>query len=121
MTCTTARRKPTRNYYPHVGNVVEFDDRFQLSIAIPGYAKEDVEITIEDDRLSIKSKKEQSTKSTNYRLREWNYDEFEKHFKLADTIDQSKVEATFAQGVLEITLRKKEEAIPQPPKSITIQ
>lgn len=152
MNCnTTARRRPNAAYYPHVGNlinelfntavgdvvqktdkkrftnpatnVIEYDNRYELMLTLPGYSKEDVSITIEDERLTVKSIKteEESDQSLNYRLREWNYGGVEKHFKLSDTIDTASVEAIFEQGILKITLAKKEEAIPQPPKSITIK
>ena len=149
MNCTTAKRKPNQTHYPHLGNiineffntavgdvilkseakyftnpatnVVEFDDRYELALALPGYDKDSVAITIEDDRLSITGKSSEDDKQHKYRLREWNNKGFSKHFKLADTIDQTLIEAAFEQGILSIVLKKKEEAIPQPPKSITIK
>ena len=150
MTCTTDRkRKPNRIYYPHVGNlfteffntavgdvvsteerkkftnpatnVIEHDDRFELEMALPGFTKEDLEIKVVEGRLSIKAKEHQNKDESNYRLREWNYTGFAKHFRLSDDIDSSVVNANINQGVLHITLGKKKEAIPQPPKVIKIK
>ncbi len=150
MTCTTNRRtKPSRTYYPHVGNlfnelfntavgdivnnvegkkftnpatnVIEHDDRFELEVSLPGFSKEDIEIKMEDEKLTIKAKEQSTQETLNYRLREWNYKGFEKHYKISEMIDTTAITASFDQGVLNIILAKKKEAIPQPPKEIKIK
>lgn len=98
-------------------NVQETDEKFVLEMALPGLSKEDVSIQVKDDVLDISSKKEMDTES-NFRLREFNYGKFERKFRISDKIDQSKVDAQFVNGVLTLTLHKKEE---QAPKSIDIK
>ena len=102
-------------------NVIEYDDRYELQLALPGYVREDVQITVEEGLLKLNGQKEISEGKLNYRLREFNYSEFEKNFKLPESIDISNIEAAFELGILTITLRLKEEAIPQPPRKIIIK
>jgi HSP20 family protein len=101
-------------------NVVQYDDRLELFMAIPGFAKTDVDITIDNDTLTVKSTKEEAQEGT-YRLREFNYGGFTKSFKLPEYIDSANISAHFENGIIKITLNKKKEAVPQPPKKITIE
>ena len=89
-------------------------------MAIPGFAKTDVDITIDNDTLTVKSTKEEGQEGT-YRLREFNYGGFTKSFKLPEYIDSSNISAHFENGIIKIILNKKKEAVPQPPKKITIE
>lgn len=148
MNYTTRRPKATVRYTPNLGNifnellntavgdvvqktekrhftnpainVIENDDRFELQLAIPGYNKKNVTITVDNDILKVEGKDEVATDSK-FRLREFNYTGFAKSFRLPEDIDGQKIEAKFNNGVLSITLNKKEEAIPQPPKTIIIK
>lgn len=103
-------------------NVIEYEDRFVLSIALPGFSKDTIEIKIDDDVLSISDSQESKGKDepSNYRLREFNYSGFSKTYKLPEEADAVKITAGFEFGVLTILIPKKEEAIPQPPRKIAI-
>lgn len=98
-------------------NVQQKDDRFIFEMGLPGLSKKDVTINIENNILTVSSAKEMD-KETKYRLREFNYGKFERRFRISDKIDQEKIDAQFKNGVLIITLHKKEE---QTPKSIEIK
>lgn len=102
-------------------NVLSFDDRYVIELAIPGFAKEDVSITFEEDRLTVKSSLEKAENELNYRLREFNYTDFSKSFSIPETVESEGIQASFEAGILTITLNKKAEATPQPPKKITIK
>ncbi len=104
-------------------NVVEYEDRFILSIALPGFSKDTIEIKIDDDVLSINDSQKSKDKEqpSNYRLREFNYTGFSKTYKLPEEADAEQITASFEHGVLTISIPKKEEAIPQPPRKITIK
>jgi len=148
MICTTRSPRTQAVYFPHFGNLVneifntpvseavrnggrnvsspgvnvsENDDRFILELAVPGHAKKDISITVDNDIMTIKSNKSTDADAVDYRLREFNYAGFERTFVLPDSVDQSKVDAKFSNGVLSITLDKKEEAKPQPARTITIK
>ena len=116
-----AQKAERKNFTNPATNVINYDDRHVIELAIPGFAKKDVSITFEDDRLTVKSNREEAKGGLNYRLREFNYTDFTKSFKIPETVDSESIVASFESGILTITLNKKPEATPQPPKSITIK
>lgn len=104
-------------------NVVVFDDRYELQVALPGFSKEDIDLEVDNYVLKLAAKETEQTKAdtVNYRLREFNYTDFKKSFTLPETVDTAKIKAEFNNGILFITLPKKEEAIPQPSRKINIK
>ncbi len=102
-------------------NILEFDDHFEIHLAVPGQKKTDFEIGIEDDSLRIELKeKESSSKDVKFTKREFNYAPFLKSYKLSDIIDQGSIDASYTNGILIVNLSKKEEAKKQKPRAITI-
>lgn len=101
-------------------NVISYDDRTVLQVALPGFSKKEVNITIDQDTLTIEGTQDAEENTENYRLREFNYAGFNKSFKLPEDIDPDKIKANFKSGILKLELFKKEEAIPQPARSIDI-
>ena len=93
-------------------NVVESDEAYKLELAIPGFNKENVEVKLEADTLTIIGKAKEEEKELNYTRREFKYGEFEKAFTLPDTVDVSKINASFKDGILSFDLPKKEPAKP---------
>lgn len=106
-------------------NVVENPESFDLEIAAPGLSKEDFNINVEHNMLTIsaeKSSKEEETKEeNNYVRREFNYSMFKRSFQLPDTVDADKIEAGYDNGVLRLYLPKREEAKAKPTKTIEIK
>lgn len=105
-----ATDKPKRYTYPPA-NVIKDDNKYVLSIALPGVSKKDVNINIEKNKLTIKSNIEENTE-INYRLREFNYAKFERVFKLSDDADIDNISAKFEKGILSINIPAIEEAGP---------
>lgn len=101
-------------------NVREYVDKIELQIAVPGLSKEQVTITIDNDLLKVEAL-DSDQKNATYRLREFNYEGFTKNFRLPESIDPNSINARFESGILTLTLDKKKEAIPQPPRKIEIQ
>ena len=97
-------------------NVIENTDAFLIHMAIPGFSKEQIAINIKDGLLTIKNK-EDIKSDRKYRLKEFDYGSFKRTFRLADSIDINQTKAEMNQGVLSITLNKKEE---QKPRTIEI-
>lgn len=93
-------------------NIAETDGDFQIELAVPGLKKEDFKINIDKNVLSISAeKKNESTKEDKkYSKREYSYTSFVRSFTLPETIDQSKVDAAYSDGILKLTVAKKEEA-----------
>jgi len=102
--------KPKRYTYPPA-NVMKEENKYILSIALPGVNKKDVNINIEKNKLTIKSNVEENTE-TKYRLREFNYAKFERVFTLSDDADIDNISAKFEKGVLSITIPTIKEAGP---------
>ncbi|WP_421918768.1 Hsp20/alpha crystallin family protein [Marinifilum sp.] len=94
-------------------NVLEEEKYFLIEVSIPGFAKEDVKINIENDSLKISVEKKSEEKEKKYLRREFGASKFERSFKLADTIDQQKISAEVKDGILNITLPKNEEKKPE--------
>lgn len=100
--------------YPLV-DIKETKDDFIISAEVPGISKEDVKINISDDTLTIKGeKKEQKKEKDHNSLRiERSYGMFQRTFSLPTHVESEKVKAAYKDGVLTITLPKKEEVKPK--------
>ena len=102
--------------YPAV-NVKEYEDKFELHLAVPGYAKKDIDINVDGNTLTISSEKE-SFESEKFTMREFNYGKFRRQFNLPEDVDGEKIEAKFLNGVLTLEIPKMEEV---KPRKITIK
>lgn len=103
-------------------NVKETNDEFKLEIAAPGLKKEEFEIELDKNVLTISSENKASEESEkeNYTLKEFNYESFKRSFTLPKSIDNSKISADYADGVLQIKLPKREEEKIQPKRLIEV-
>ena len=103
-------------------NIKETNNDFILELAIPGMKKSDFIIDVENKILSISSEvtKEQEEKDEIYTRREFGYSSFKRTFTLPDSIESDKVKASYEDGILMVTLPKREEAKQKPPKRIEI-
>ena len=104
-------------------NIIEQDTQFLIELAAPGNKKEDFEIEIEDEILSISSssnKEDNTSEKETFTRHEFSYNSFRRSFTIPESVDVSSIEATYNEGVLLIKLLKLEEALPQPKKLIKI-
>lgn len=93
-------------------DIEEQPDRYTLHLELPGLKLEDIKITLEDNTLSIRGEKtrtEEQKNATYHRL-ERVYGTFERAFTLTHAVKSDKIEATYRDGVLEVTVPKAEEA-----------
>ena len=93
-------------------DVEETPESYKVHLELPGLRLEDIKITLEDNRLSIrgqKSRTEEQKGATYHRL-ERVYGTFERSFSLTHAVNSEKIEATYRDGVLEVTVPKAEEA-----------
>lgn len=104
-------------------NIKELDSQFEIELAVPGMNKDDFEIEVEDGVLSISStqEEEQVNEKGKFTRREFSYSSFRRSFTLPDSVDPTKIDATYKQGVLLVLLPKHKEAQPQPKKLIKIR
>src|SRR6266702_8863903 len=95
-------------------DIFEEPDAIRLVAEVPGVRPEDVKISVEDNLLTIRGMKEQvaENKAEKVHRYERTYGAFERSFTLAASIDPNKIKATYALGVLTITLPKAETAKP---------
>ena len=96
-------------------NIAENEDGYLLTAELPGVNKEDIDIDLKDNTLTLKGEKkaEKKEEKENYIRVERSYGKFKRSFYVSDDIDVSKVDANFKDGVLKIKLVKKEEAKPK--------
>jgi HSP20 family protein len=106
-------------------NIMETNDDFIVEVAAPGMKKEDFKIELNNNVLTIVSetKSESEEKSDdNYTRKEFSYSSFKRSFNLNNRIvDDGKIEATYIDGILKLTLPKKEEAKEKPARFIEIK
>ena len=104
-------------------NIKEHESQYEIELAIPGKKKKDFEIEMNEGILSISSTQEEDSKVENgtYTRREFSYDSFRRSFTIPDSVDPTKIDAHYSEGVLQITLPKRAEALPQPKKQIKIR
>lgn len=104
-------------------NITETDDNFDVEVAAPGMEKKDFKITLDGNLLTITSQKEHSeeVKKENYTRREFSYKSFQRSFELPkEVVDESRINARYENGLLHLTIPKKEEAKRKAPRMIEI-
>jgi HSP20 family protein len=103
------------NIVPNI-EISETDKAIEISAEMPGLERKDVEISIEDDALTIRGEKrvEEGEKDKNVQHSERSYGVFMRMLQLPPGIDPSSVQATMSNGVLKITIPKP--AKPEPKK-----
>jgi HSP20 family protein len=102
-------------------DVMEQKDRYILEMELPGRTENDVNIELENDNLVISSiknvskdsKENETKKEEKYLLRERSNADFTRKFIIPDNADYDGINATFKNGILTITVMKKENAEPK--------
>lgn len=106
-------------------NVKETENAFDIELAIPGFSKDEIEVSLENDILRVSARKEKETIEEDvegYTRKEFSYNSFERKIKVPNMVNQDKeVKATYNNGVLNLQLIKEEVAIEQPKKKIEIE
>lgn len=104
-------------------NVIEHEDDFQVEFAVPGFSKEDFEVSIEDDLLYISAENSQENMEDEdgYTRKEFSYANFRRILQLPKSVDTTKeIEAKYQNGILKLNLMKVEEAMKSHKKRIEI-
>jgi len=104
-------------------NIRETADNYEVEVAAPGMDKKDFKITLDGNLLTISSLKQQSSEETDdrYTRKEFSYQSFQRSFELPkDVVDQDNINARYENGLLHLSIPKKEEAKKQAPKMIEI-
>jgi len=93
-------------------DITESDKAYEITADLPGMAEKDIEVKLANGGLIVKGQRqeEKEEKKKDYYLQERRYGSFERCFRVPDGVDADKVEATFKNGVLTVTLPKTAEA-----------
>ncbi len=91
-------------------NIIETESAFRIELTAPGFEKKDFLINIENNQLkvSIDKEKEAVKKSEKFTRREFAYASFQRSFRLNKTVDNKNISAAYKNGILTISLTKKE-------------
>jgi HSP20 family protein len=94
-------------------NIKETEQAFHLEMSVPGFSKEDFKINLEKEILTVSYEKPEDEKSGEkdeqvYRLREFGHRNFCRSFSISESIDKDDIKAEYINGILVITLPKKE-------------
>lgn len=106
-------------------NVKETADEFHIEVAAPGMKRDDFRVELDNHVLTISSqvedKKEEADKHGRYTRREFSYQAFQRSFSLPESkVDGGKISAKYTDGILHVTVPKKEEAKVKPARQITV-
>lgn len=104
-------------------NIKENAKDYSIELAAPGLAKEDFKINLENDVLSVSAEKstEKEEQKDNYTRQEFQYNSFSRSFRLPESINPDKIDAKYENGLLKLTIPKKEEAAISNKKEIRLQ
>jgi HSP20 family protein len=84
-------------------NIAETENEFQIELAAPGLKKEDFKISVDKNVLNLSAANQAEKDETK------KYSSFERSFTLPESADQSKIDAEYVDGILKVTVAKKEE------------
>ena len=104
----------TGDWAPRV-DIAETDNEFTIKAEIPEVNKEDVKVTVDSGVLTIRGerKQEKEEKGKKFHRVERYYGSFTRSFTLPDNVDESKIEASFKDGMLNLQIPKTEAAKPK--------
>ena len=103
-------------------NIIEGKDDFRIEVAAPGLEKNDFNVNLENNVLTISSEKESKHEEDDDKVmrREFSYTSFKRSFTLPNTVDGEKISATHKEGILYISIPKREEAKVKPARQIAV-
>lgn len=104
-------------------NIRETADSYEVDVAAPGMTKDDFKLELDDNVLTIRSEKtnQNEEKEERYSRREFSYESFQRSFTLQkEVVDVEKIHAKYENGLLHLSIPKKEEVKQKPPRQIQI-
>ena len=104
-------------------NIVERSDHYEISLAAPGMKKDDFNVDVEGNMLTISGEAEQRKENHNERhtRREFSYTSFSRTFHLPDGVIRDRIDASYENGLLKLTLPKTDEAKKMASKHINVK
>ena len=108
---------PAKQFASPAVNIIENENDFQIELAAPGMTKEDFKVRLEEGNelvISLEKKNEEKQEKKNYLRREFSYASFKQAFIIPDEVKVEDINAAMADGVLRITLPKKDMTVKVP-------
>lgn len=107
-------------------NITESDKSYRIELALPGVDKSRIQITHENQILTVSVQPEDQpnqdqTMENQYQHQEYDYTAASRSFKTGDKINADQISAQYENGILAITLPKKEEFVKKPAQTIAVQ
>ena len=103
-------RKIPENFGRMTADVKEFDDRYELDLELPGYKKEEVQVTLEEGYLKISAEhtgtKEETADDGKYIRKERHTGKLQRNFYVGNGVKADGIKAKFEDGVLALTVNK---------------
>ena len=110
-----------KTYANPPANILESKFDFRIEIAAPGFEKSDFKIDLDKKLLTISlDKKIDENEEEKFNLKEFNFSSFTRSFRISDKINTEKINAIYKNGLLQVTLPKKEDAVEKPAREIKI-
>jgi HSP20 family protein len=105
-------------------NIKEENEQFTVELAAPGFDKSDFKIELDKNVLTISSDKQiekETEEGESFSRKEFSYQSFSRSFSLPNTIIEEQIAAKYENGILIVTLPKRDEAKPKPTIQINIE
>ncbi len=96
-------------------DVREDENAVEVAASLPGFAKDDIDVSVEDGRLTIRAETSnaEETERDGYVVRERHSGSFYRTLRLSDRVDDAAATSRYADGVLTVTIPKREESKPK--------
>jgi HSP20 family protein len=110
------------NWMPSV-NIKERQDDFRIDLAVPGMSKEDFHVEVDNGILTVRGERKEENEDKDDRVtrKEFHYGAFRRTFTLPEAANPDDIRASYKDGILSLTIAKKEESKRKPVKQITIE
>jgi HSP20 family protein len=103
-------------------NIKENKNEFKIEFASPGFTKKDFKIDLDQDVLTVSAEKDNEVieEKEDYTRKEFSYNSFSRSFTLPKTVNAEKIDAKYNDGILKLSIPKKESTKLLPKKEIKV-
>lgn len=103
-------------------NVEETSKEYLVELAAPGLERKDFKVEINDHMLTVSSEKneEKKEKKAGYSRKEFSYNAFSRSFSLPENVKEGSIDAKYQNGILKISIPKKEATVSKPARAISV-
>lgn len=103
-------------------NVAETPKEYMIDLAAPGLERKDFKVEINNHTLTVSSEKkeEQKEEKNGYSRKEFSYSSFSRSFSLPENVKEGSIDAKYQDGILKITIPKKEVTVTKPAREIAV-